>query len=91
MTDVRSQAMLDKHEIVELIQNWGFWRDQGNWERLRNTFHPEGTITVSWFSGPFSEFIRRSMNMRKTRSHAKHVIGGTMVGIAGNRATADGS
>ena len=25
---------------------------------------------------------RRSMNMRKTRSHAKHVIGGTMVGIA---------
>jgi len=89
MTDVRSQAILDKHEIVELIQNWGFWRDQGNWERLRNTFHPEGTITVTWFNGPFSEFIQRSMEMRKTRSHSKHVIGGSMVGLARNRATAE--
>ncbi len=89
MTDIRSQAMLDKHEIVELIQNWGFWRDQGNWERLRSTFHPEGTITVTWFSGLFTEFIRRSMEMRKSRSHSKHVIGGSMVGIAGKRATAE--
>lgn len=89
MTDSRSQAMLDKHEIVELIQNWGFWRDQGDWSRLRKTFHPEGTITVTWFSGLFSEFIRRSMEMRKTRSRSKHGVGGSTVGIAGDRATAE--
>lgn len=79
--------MLDKDAIRELLQNWGFWRDQGNWDKLRTTFHPEGTMTVTWYSGRFDEFIRRSMEMRKTRSRSKHGIGGSMIRLAGTPAT----
>ncbi|MSQ73027.1 MAG: nuclear transport factor 2 family protein [Betaproteobacteria bacterium] len=87
--DQRLQQMLDRHEIATLVQNWGFWRDAGDWERLRTTFHPEGTICVTWFSGLFSAFLAGSMEMRKTRSRAKHSMGATQTSLKGHRAIAE--
>lgn len=80
--------MHDKQEIAELIQNWGFWRDQGAWERLRTTFHPEGTIQVTWFHGRFADFVEASREMRKTRRGSKHEIGGSRIEVRGHRAVA---
>jgi SnoaL-like domain len=81
--------MNDKQEIAELIQNWGFWRDQGQWEDLATTFHPEGTIQVTWFNGRFTDFIAASREMRKTRRGSKHEIGGSRIEVRGNRAIAE--
>jgi len=41
----------------ELVQAWGFARDQGRWDDLLAIFHPGGEIAVSWFRGPYSEFV----------------------------------
>jgi len=41
-----------KIACAELIQNWGFARDQGYWDDLAAIFHPGGEIAVSWFAGP---------------------------------------
>ena len=79
----------DREMIGELMQNWGFWRDQGEWDALRTTFHPEGRIRVTWFSGLFTEFVTTSMEMRKRRSGVKHWIGGSKIDINGNRAIAE--
>jgi hypothetical protein len=85
----RTTAVNDEQEIAELIQNWGFWRDQGEWEKLRTTFHAEGTIEVTWFSGRFADFIAASREMRKTRRGAKHEIGGSRIEVRGARAVAE--
>ncbi len=49
----------DKFAIAELIQAWGVYRDQGKWKELRGTFTPDGHISVSWFRGPFEQFVER--------------------------------
>ncbi len=47
----------DKFAIAEVIQAWGVYRDQGKWDELRGTFTPDGHISVSWFRGPFEQFV----------------------------------
>ena len=49
----------DKFAIAELIQAWGVFRDQGKWPELRGTFTPDGHISISWFRGPFEQFVER--------------------------------
>ncbi len=81
--------MNDKEQIAELIRHWGFWRDQGQWDKLATTFHPQGTIHVTWFKGTFTDFIAASKEMRKTRRGSKHEIGGSRIEVRGNRALAE--
>ena len=73
--------MNDRQHIAEVIQRWGFWRDGGQWEKLATTFHPEGTIHVTWFNGRFTDFIEASREMRKTRRGSKHEIGGSRIEV----------
>jgi hypothetical protein len=49
----------DKFAIAELIQAWGVYRDQGKWAELRGTFTSDGHISISWFRGPFEQFVER--------------------------------
>jgi hypothetical protein len=49
----------DKIAIAELIQAWAVYRDQGRWQELRSTFTREGEISISWFYGPFEDFVAR--------------------------------
>jgi hypothetical protein len=49
----------DKFAVAELVQDWGVYRDQGKWKELRGTFTPDGHISVSWFRGPFEQFVER--------------------------------
>jgi len=54
-----STELSDKFAIAELIQAWGVYRDQGKWAELRGTFTPDGHISISWFRGPFEQFVER--------------------------------
>ena len=49
----------DKIACAEVIQAWGFARDQARWADLLDTFHPDGRIHVSWFLGAFPDFVER--------------------------------
>jgi hypothetical protein len=57
----------DKIACAELIQSWGFARDQGHWDDLNAIMHPGGEIAVSWFRGPYTEFVNHC-STRKTDS-----------------------
>jgi len=49
----------DKSAVADLIKAWGVYRDQGKWKQLLGTFSPDGHISVSWFRGPFDQFVDR--------------------------------
>ena len=57
--DASGKDLADKIACAELIHTWGVCRDQGKWKELRATFTPDGHISVSWFRGPFEQFVER--------------------------------
>ena len=80
-------SLEDKFACAELIQSWGLYRDQRRWDELLSTFHPDGEIAVSWFRGPFHEFVEHC----KRIGLSKHLIFPPLVRIAGDRALAETS
>ena len=79
----------DKHACAELIQAWGFYRDQGKWPELLATFAPEGRISVSWFKGAFREFVDHCRRSFEAGQRSKHHILPATVRVKGERAVAE--
>jgi hypothetical protein len=81
----------DKLACAEVIQRWGLCRDQGRWPQLLETFTPDGEISVSWFSGPFVQFVERSRAGYQAGQRSKHHLLPSVVRVAGERAIAETS
>jgi hypothetical protein len=81
----------DKLACAELVQAWGFARDQGRWDDLAAIFHPGGEIAVSWFRGPYTEFVAHCARNWGKGSVAKHLLWPARVAVNGVRATAETS
>jgi hypothetical protein len=79
----------DREAISELINAWVYHRDRGNWDQLRDTFWPEGTISVSWFDGQFEQFIDSSKEMSEKGNPTKHIVAQPFIKINGNRAVSE--
>lgn len=75
----------DRLQITDLITGW-IHRDLGEWDQLRNLFHPEGTIEVTWFEGAFGDFVDGSIRMGKSELETKHLIGTPVVSFNGDKA-----
>ena len=75
--------------IQTLIQDWGFARDQGRWDDLAAIFHPGGEIAVSWFRGPYADFVAHCRRNFGRGSEAKHLLWPARVAVYGARATAE--
>lgn len=63
----------DRQQITDLMTGW-IHRDLGEWASLRNLFHPDGTIEITWFEGLASDFVDGSMRMGASDFRTKHVI-----------------
>jgi hypothetical protein len=79
----------DREAISELINAWVYHRDRGNWDQLRDTFWPEGTISLSWFDGPFEQFVDSSKELAEKGSPSKHMVDQPFIKINGNRAVSE--
>jgi hypothetical protein len=80
---------LDKLAIGEVIQSWALWRDTGNWAGLRSAFHPDGTMTATWFSGSVEDFIAGCQRSWAAGSRSAHFIGGSVIQLKGAKALAE--
>lgn len=90
--DARVQAMLDEHEIRKVRQTWAYARDLGEWDNLRSCFHPDATVTISWYSGSAAGFVENSIKMvgsRKPEEHSKHWFGNFRITVDGTRAVSE--
>ncbi len=79
----------DREAISELINSWVYHRDRGNWDQLRDTFWPEGTISLSWFDGPFEQFVSSSKEMAEKGTQAKHIVSQPFIKVNGNRVVSE--
>ena len=84
--------LADKIACAELIQAWGVARDQGKWKDLRATFTPDGHISVSWFRGPFDQFVERCRSaFNAGHTWSRHHLFAPTIKLNGDRATAETS
>ena len=80
----------DKSAIAELIQAWGVYRDRGKWKELRTTFTSDGHISVSWFRGPFEQFVERCRAGSDTgHTWSRHHLFTPMITLDRDRAIAE--
>ncbi len=75
----------DRQSIADLMTGW-IHRDLAEWDKLRELFHPDGTIEVTWFEGLASDFVDDSMRMGKSDFRTKHFVGAPVVTFNGNKA-----
>lgn len=79
----------DRQACADLVQTWGLCRDQGRWTDLLDTFHADGVIAVSWFRGPFPEFVERCKKSFGGGTRSKHQCWPASVRGIGTRALAE--
>src|SRR5882762_8145067 len=78
----------DRQSIADLMTGW-IHRDLAEWDQLRELFHPDGTIEISWFEGLASDFVEGSMRMGQSDVRTKHFISAPLVTFKGNKAIAE--
>ncbi len=78
----------DRQSIADLMTGW-IHRDLGEWDSLRNLFHPDGSIEITWFKGKFTDFVDGSMRMGASDLKTKHVITSPVVTFNGDKAVVE--
>ncbi|MBE9373864.1 nuclear transport factor 2 family protein [Saccharopolyspora sp. HNM0983] len=63
----------DRQDIADLMTGW-IHRDLGEWDELRDLFHPDARIAITWFEGPASEFVDASAEMGASDLRTKHLV-----------------
>jgi hypothetical protein len=87
-TGIRIMDAADKMACAELVQAWGFARDQARWDDLTAIFHADGQIHVSWFKGAYADFVERC-RQNHGRARAKHLLWPARVAVSGDRALSE--
>ena len=74
--------------ITQLIVRERAARDQGRWKTMRECFHADALIRISWITGNADEFVNGSIDMARRGVLAKHRLGPILVHRNGDRAVA---
>ena len=91
MFDSLPQAVIeaaDVSAVSQLVLRERFSRDLGLWEQMRDCFHDDSIVRISWINASGPEFVRRSKEMAERNVQASHRLGPIFVTLAGDRAIA---
>ena len=78
----------DVSAVSQLILRERVSRDLGLWEQMRDCYHDDSAVRISWINASGPEFVRRSKEMAERNVLASHRIGPILVTLAGDRAIA---
>lgn len=74
--------------ITQLVVRERESRDMGFWNRMRDCFHDDAEINISWYQGRAQGFVDGSRDMAARGMLAKHRLGPVLVTLNGERALA---
>ena len=82
------QAAADITAITQLVVRERESRDLGFWNRMRDCFHADARVNISWFQGNGHDFVTASKDMAARGMLAKHRLGPVLVSLNDSRAVA---
>ena len=88
----RIQENADRSEIKDVLSVVNYARDAGLWEEWRQCYHPDASLTTSWFSGSRDEFVDAAKKMKIARhpgESQKRTVTNPWVRLAGARAVGE--
>jgi hypothetical protein len=78
----------DTSAITQLILRERESRDLGLWDEMRECFHGDSVVRISWFRGSGADFVTGSIDMARRKILAKHRLAPIRVVLSGDRAIA---
>src|SRR5262249_17584250 len=78
----------DVSAVTQLVLRERLSRDLALWEQMRDCFHDDSLVRISWINASGPEFVRRSKEMAERNVRASHRLGPILVTLAGDRAIA---
>jgi hypothetical protein len=79
-----------REEIAALINDWGFFRDQGRFDELLELFHEDGHISISWIDAPYADFVAVSkLAALRAALSVKHQLGVPRIQVQDERALSE--
>ena len=79
----------DKAAIAELVQTERAARDQGQWARLADCYHPDSVVSISWIECSGPDFVAASQRAFAAGVRHLHQMSPSIVALAGDRALAE--
>lgn len=79
-------TLVDQLQIRDLVDGWMMWRDQRNWEKVAELWHPDGKLMTTW--GGYTttdEFAAAAQKGFEQGDQLLHSNGGTVVQVSGDR------
>jgi hypothetical protein len=86
MTD--DHTLIDRQLIRELLENWVIWRDAGYWKEFATVWTADGQMSATWKQSGAEEFINGCRANWDKGINSMHLLGGTAIELAGDRAIA---
>ena len=77
---------VDTSAVTQLILKERESRDLGRWDDMRDCFHPDSQIRISWFRGSGADFVKGSIDMARRDVLAKHRLSPIRVALSADRA-----
>jgi len=78
----------DVSAVTQVILRERESRDEGRWGPMRECFHDDALIRISWITGNADDFVNGSRDMAQRGVLAKHRLGPVLVRRHANRAIA---
>ena len=78
MIDSQPQAVLeaaDVSAVSQLVLRERLSRDLGLWDQMRDCFHDDSVVRISWINASGPEFVRRSKEMAERNVKVSHRLG----------------
>jgi hypothetical protein len=81
------QNAADVSAVTQLILTERETRDVHRWDEMRDCYHPDSRVRVSWFNGTGADFVKGSIDMAG-RVVTRHRLSPIRVVVSGDRAVA---
>ena len=82
-------TLLDRACIRDLVEGWAVWRDSGQWDKLMTVWHDDAAMSTTWQQASGAEFVAASRAAWARGVDVQHLLGGTAIELAGDRAIAE--
>jgi hypothetical protein len=76
-------------ELTQLVVRERQGRDRGWWTQMRDCFHPDAIVRLSWFEGSADEFVASSKATNDRGDRASHRLAPPVVDVNGARAVVE--
>ncbi len=79
-------AMRDRAILRDMVESWAVWRDSGQWDKLLTLWHDDSVMSATWQQSSGADFVASSRAAWARGVDVQHMLGGTDVELAGDRA-----